>query len=197
MMFKGSCPNCSRGGIPYHIYHGVGFLSSGSLLRCCYTGFSLCGILRVIAIVSNEMHVLCRLLTLARSFPTSSPFQAAQHNGHQPSLMGTIAQANSSGATSQIFATSANQDSNGANTSSTGHQADAVQGSSSAAGRLEDEACMQGIKFVQNLRNPSSLQPASLPLQLKLFVRIPVVVSARLFGQTGKPSETFAQLLVK
>ena len=143
------------------------------------------------------MHVLCRLLSLARSQPTNSPFQAHQSNGQQPSLTGPSTQANSSDATSQAFAASANQDRNAANTSSTEDKAVATSGSSSVAVRLEDEACMQGIEFVQNLKNPSNLQPASLPLQLKLFARIPVVVSARLFGQTGKPSETFAQLLVK
>ena len=61
---------------------------------------------------------------------------------------------------------------------------------------LEAEPCMQGIEFLQNIKNPNNLQPVLLPLQLKLFARIPVVISARLFGQTGKPSETFAQLLV-
>lgn len=61
----------------------------------------------------------------------------------------------------------------------------------------ESEPCMQGIEFLQNLKNPSNLQPVSLPLQLKLFARIPVVISARLFGQTGKPSETFVHMLVK
>ena len=66
-----------------------------------------------------------------------------------------------------------------------------------AAATLQSEPCLQGIEFVQNLKNPGNLQPVCLPLQLKLFARIPVVVSARLFGQTGKPSETFAQLLIK
>lgn len=67
---------------------------------------------------------------------------------------------------------------------------------STSAG-LESEPCMQGIEFLQNLKNPSDLQPVSLPLQLKLFARVPVVISARLFGQTGKPSETFVHMLVK
>lgn len=67
----------------------------------------------------------------------------------------------------------------------------------STSASLESEPCMQGIEFLQNLKNPSDLQPVSLPLQLKLFARVPVVISARLFGQTGKPSETFVHMLVK
>ena len=67
----------------------------------------------------------------------------------------------------------------------------------SMSASLESEPCMQGIEFLQNLKNPSNLQPVSLPLQLKLFARVPVVISARLFGQTGKPSETFVHMLVK
>lgn len=66
-----------------------------------------------------------------------------------------------------------------------------------ASASLMSEPCLQGIEFLQKLKNPDNLQPVSLPLQLKLFARIPVVVSARLFGQTGKPSETFAHLLIK
>lgn len=76
-----------------------------------------------------------------------------------------------------------------------GSSGPAEHDASTSAG-LEAEPCMQGIEFLQNLKNPNDLQPVLLPLQLKLFTRIPVVVSARLFGQTGKPSETFAQLLV-
>jgi len=67
----------------------------------------------------------------------------------------------------------------------------------STSASLESEPCMQGIEFLQNLKNPSNLHPVSLPLQLKLFARVPVVISARLFGQTGKPSETFVHMLVK
>lgn len=57
-------------------------------------------------------------------------------------------------------------------------------------------SCLKGLEFVENLKNPQNLQPLTLPLELKLFSRVPVVVSARLFGQTGMPSETFARLLI-
>lgn len=57
--------------------------------------------------------------------------------------------------------------------------------------------CLNGLEFLENLRNPENLQPVALPLELKLFSRVPVVVSARLFGQTGMPSEAFARLLIK
>lgn len=58
------------------------------------------------------------------------------------------------------------------------------------------QPCLRKVEFLENLRNPRNLQPVSLPLQLKLFSRIPVVMSARLFGQTGKPSEIYARLLL-
>ena len=58
-------------------------------------------------------------------------------------------------------------------------------------------ACLSGLEYLENLRNPDKLQPVALPLELKLFSRVPVVVSARLFGQTGMPSEAFARLLIK
>ena len=61
---------------------------------------------------------------------------------------------------------------------------------------LRSQACLKNVEFLENLRNPRNLQPVSLPVQLKLFSRIPVVMSARLFGQTGKPSEIYARLLV-
>ena len=57
-------------------------------------------------------------------------------------------------------------------------------------------SCLNGLEFLENLKNPENLQPSALPLELGLFSRIPVVVSARLFGQTGMPSETFARLLI-
>lgn len=65
-----------------------------------------------------------------------------------------------------------------------------------AQSSLALQPCLKNVEFMQSLRNPRNLQPVSLPVQLKLFSRIPVVVSARLFGQTGKPSEIFARLLV-
>lgn len=61
----------------------------------------------------------------------------------------------------------------------------------------ESWPCLRGLEFLENLRDPDNLQPVALPLEMKLFSRVPVVVSARLFGQTGMPSETFARLLIK
>ena len=62
---------------------------------------------------------------------------------------------------------------------------------------LDSWSCLSGLEFLENLKNSENLQPLALPLELKLFSRVPVVVSARLFGQTGMPSETFARLLIK
>ena len=81
-------------------------------------------------------------------------------------------------------------------TSGTSH-VESQEGDSIAAGHLTSEECLNGIEFLDNLKNAGNLQPAALPLQLKLFSRIPIVVSARLFGQTGMPSETFARLFIK
>lgn len=92
--------------------------------------------------------------------------------------------------------TAVNNDADAEGRNPLGSSGPAEYDASTSAG-LEAEPCMQGIEFLQNLKNLNNLQPVLLPLQLKLFTRIPVVISARLFGQTGKPSETFAQLLVK
>lgn len=37
-------------------------------------------------------------------------------------------------------------------------------------------------------------RPAALPLQLRMFDRVPVLVSARQHGASGKPAEPFARL---
>lgn len=80
--------------------------------------------------------------------------------------------------------------------------AGAATADSKSAAQIQDQAvlmsqpCLKNVEFLENLRNPRNLQPLSLPVQLKLFTRIPVVISARLFGQTGKPSEVFARLLI-
>lgn len=65
-----------------------------------------------------------------------------------------------------------------------------------SASSCDSWPCLKGLEFLENLKNPQNLQPLTLPLELKLFSRVPVVVSARLFGQTGMPSETFARLLI-
>lgn len=75
-------------------------------------------------------------------------------------------------------------------------QVDAGKHDAAASASPHSWSCLNGLEFLDNLKNPKNLQPAALPLELKLFSRIPVVVSARLFGQTGMPSETFARLLL-
>lgn len=83
-------------------------------------------------------------------------------------------------------------------------QAEDVDSSNNGAGKHDVASpldcnswpCLKGLEFLENLKNPQNLQPLALPLKLKLFSRVPVVVSARLFGQTGMPSETFARLLM-
>ena len=78
---------------------------------------------------------------------------------------------------------------------STSH-ADAGEQDKAVPATLDSWSCLHGLEFLENLTNPENLQPLALPLELKLFTRVPVVVSARLFGQTGMPSETFARLLI-
>ena len=127
--------------------------------------------------------IMCRTLTLTRSF--HAPQSGSRHEaGKENSLHQTL---HADGVCDSVR----NKETSPVDT-------DGEQGSvGEPSGILKSEACVQGIEFLQNLKNPSSLQPVSLPLQLKLFARIPVVISARLFGQTGKPSETFAHLLIK
>jgi hypothetical protein len=55
---------------------------------------------------------------------------------------------------------------------------------------------LRGIANAEALRVPSgaAARPVQLPLQLRMFSRVPVVVSARLHGSSGKPAEPFARL---
>lgn len=70
---------------------------------------------------------------------------------------------------------------------------------SSPAGR---PAALEGIENAESLKlgggdgDSSGVVPATLPLQLSMFDRVPIVVSARQFGTTGRPSEPFARLLL-
>ena len=72
--------------------------------------------------------------------------------------------------------------------------ADTIPSDSQQAVVAPHPAVLQNIEFVQNLENPNNVQPAALPLRLKMFDKVPVLLSARMFGQTGKPSEVYARL---
>ncbi len=140
---------------------------------------------------------LHRLLTL-----THVNQMPERGNRHHPGKENSIQQSSeSSGGPAVIDASFTKSDSRprgtGAEASSPLNSSGQEECDASTSASLESEPCMQGIEFLQNLKNPSDLQPVSLPLQLKLFARVPVVISARLFGQTGKPSETFVHMLVK
>lgn len=142
-------------------------------------------------VVCKQAPAVCRLLTLTRAQPLQS------HGQPQPGQTSIQQQADSvQNHHPEIGPSEDCSLIDGVDVASVHNEA-ASAVVASAASQLETWPCMQGIEFLHNLRNPSGLQPALLPMQLKLFARTPVVVSARLFGQTGKPSETFAHLLVK
>ncbi len=60
-------------------------------------------------------------------------------------------------------------------------------------------AALEGIENVHTLdpAGAGGAAPAALPLRLSMFDRVPVVVSARQYGTTGRPSEPFARLLLR
>ena len=58
-------------------------------------------------------------------------------------------------------------------------------------------AALQDIEHADELDLSGSVQPVALPLRVSMFDRVPVVVSARQFGTTGRPSEPFARLLLR
>ena len=58
-------------------------------------------------------------------------------------------------------------------------------------------AALQGIEHADALDLTGSVQPVALPLRISMFDRLPVVVSARQFGTTGRPSEPFARFLLR
>ena len=68
---------------------------------------------------------------------------------------------------------------------------------SPAGGPAARPAALQGIEHADELDLTGSVQPAGLPLRISMFDRLPVVVSARQFGTTGRPSEPFARLLLR
>ena len=53
-------------------------------------------------------------------------------------------------------------------------------------GREGTSECLEGIKNVDKLDNPAQLEPVSLPLKLKSFQKLPVIVSAG-SDAPGKP----------
>lgn len=136
----------------------------------------------------------CRQLLLSRADHTLSRGGRRQAD-----------KSNSLQQTSDSTLSSSHQNSTGSATAQRdGKQAEGAGTSQVGAGKHDVAAsesphswsCLDGLEFLENVKNSENLQPAALPLELKLFSRIPVVVSARLFGQTGMPSETFARLLV-
>ncbi len=60
-------------------------------------------------------------------------------------------------------------------------------------------AALEGMENAHtlDLTAVAGVAPAALPLRLSMFDRVPVVVSARQYGTTGRPSEPFARLLLR
>ncbi|KAK9829114.1 hypothetical protein WJX72_003965 [[Myrmecia] bisecta] len=56
---------------------------------------------------------------------------------------------------------------------------------------------LEGVPNADKMANPKGLQPLALPLQLRPFDRVPLLVSSRQFGNSGRPSEVFARLYIK
>lgn len=146
---------------------------------------------------------ICRQLALTRADQT--PSRAGRHHQGRSNSLQQSAEASDTPTDPDSSLKVDSSDTPNAQAGGSAHQP-GISGTSSlesqdcganAAGDLASEECLKGIEFLDNLKNASNLQPVALPLQLKLFSRIPVVVSARLFGQTGMPSETFARLFVK
>ena len=55
---------------------------------------------------------------------------------------------------------------------------------------------VRGINNLDCLRNERSLQPVTLPLQLRMFSRVPVIVSAQQYQAVGKPNAPFGRLYI-
>ncbi len=55
---------------------------------------------------------------------------------------------------------------------------------------------IKGINHLERLRNERSLQPVILPLQLRMFSRVPVIVSAQQYQADGKPNTPFGRLYI-
>ena len=54
----------------------------------------------------------------------------------------------------------------------------------------------KGINNLEHLKNAKGLQPVTMPLQLKMFSRVPVIVSAQQFQTEGKPNAPFGRLYI-
>jgi hypothetical protein len=46
------------------------------------------------------------------------------------------------------------------------------------------------------IRNPSDIQPVPLPLEVQMFTRMPIVLTARFFAETAKPTRPCARLYI-
>ena len=54
----------------------------------------------------------------------------------------------------------------------------------------------KGIANLDRLRNEKSLQPVTLPLQLRMFSRVPVIISAQQYQADGKPNAPYGRLYI-
>ena len=54
----------------------------------------------------------------------------------------------------------------------------------------------KGITNLERLRNERNLQPVMLPLKLRMFSRVPVIISAQQFQTDGKPNAPFGRLYI-
>jgi hypothetical protein len=60
-----------------------------------------------------------------------------------------------------------------------------------------DALTFDGMDRTAPLRNPLDVQPASLPLELELFNRVPIVLTARFFAESAKPTRAHARLYLQ
>jgi hypothetical protein len=52
------------------------------------------------------------------------------------------------------------------------------------------------IKNLEHLRNERNLQPVTLPIKLRMFSQVPVIISAQQFQTDGKPNAPFGRLYI-
>ena len=148
------------------------------------------------------LHVCRQLpLTHAEKMPSNSGMQRA---GRQSSLQATPASASKLGNITgkadlkpPSTDTAATQDAAAVPNAVTNYAVQDTAECSASTSQKPYHVCLRGIEFLDNLKNTEDLQPVALPLQLKLFARDPFVVSSRVLGHTGMPSETFAHLLLR
>ena len=133
----------------------------------------------------------CRQLLLHRA--DQAPSKGGRHQaGNRDSLSDSTSSSSHQSGTATAQRDGSVQQAKDVSTS----HADANKENKAVSASPDSWSCLHGLEFLDNLTNPENLQPLALPLEFKLFSRVPVVVSARLFGQTGMPSETFARLLI-